>query len=310
MRILRALLVTIFILMAASIAWGADTTINALQTDVEVTKNKANDNANKINSLAGGLPALEARVTELENGGVQGPPGPEGPEGPMGPAGPPGPQGPAGVAGADGAQGPQGEQGPAGDCSCPGDNFPPIIANNAPLTTNESTVDVAINIYDETEIGYYVISNNNNPVYVDNSLKMVDVTVSLNLNSGENIFYVYAWDIYGNMAKEKISIYSSNIPDNPPTPNNPPTITSILLYPLGEPSSTDTLYCEVLSEDLDGDNLSINYYWIVNGNLLFNETTPTLNPVYTNSGDSVQCQAIVSDGTDAVVGISREDQLL
>ena len=70
MRILRSLFVTIFILMAASIAWSADASINALQTDVEATKSKAEENTNKINSLAGGLPALETRVSVLENGAI------------------------------------------------------------------------------------------------------------------------------------------------------------------------------------------------------------------------------------------------
>ena len=120
MRALRVLIVTIFILMVASVTWGADATIDALQTDVKATKNKADDNSNKINSLAGGLPALEARVTELENGGVQGPQGEQGPIGPqgiqgeVGPAGATGATGPAGADGAVGPQGIQGEVGPVG----------------------------------------------------------------------------------------------------------------------------------------------------------------------------------------------------
>ena len=85
-----------------------------LQTDVEVTKNKAAENADNIKAIAGGLPALEARVVELEKGGVQGLPGPQGEQGIAGPEGPMGPQGLAGDVGPVGPQGEVGPQGPVG----------------------------------------------------------------------------------------------------------------------------------------------------------------------------------------------------
>lgn len=67
------------------------------------------------------LADLDNRVTNLEEGGLVGPPGPEGPQGPQGE---PGPQGPAGADGATGPQGPQGDVGPAGADGVPGADGP------------------------------------------------------------------------------------------------------------------------------------------------------------------------------------------
>lgn len=102
----------LFLLAAPGLAEDAGT-IQDLQTDVAVTKNKADANSAKIQSLEGGLPALELRVTDLE---ARAPvPGPQGEQGPAGPQGPEGPQGPAGPQGEPGPQGAQGPQGPTGD---------------------------------------------------------------------------------------------------------------------------------------------------------------------------------------------------
>lgn len=110
-------------------AYAEDAVIQELQSDVSDTKSKAAKNKADIESMKGGLPALEARVSDLEAGGVQGPQGEVGPAGPPGPPGPPGPQGekgekgdkgdpgdtgPQGAVGPMGPQGPQGDPGPAG----------------------------------------------------------------------------------------------------------------------------------------------------------------------------------------------------
>lgn len=101
----------LFLLAAPGLAEDAGT-IQDLQSDVAVTKSKADANSAKIQSLEGGLPALEVRVTDLEaRAPVPGPPGPAGPQGPQGVQGDPGPVGPQG---GTGPQGPQGDPGPAG----------------------------------------------------------------------------------------------------------------------------------------------------------------------------------------------------
>ena len=51
-------------------------------------KSKAEKNKADIKNMNGGLPALERRVSAIEDaGGVQGPPGEQGPQGIQGPAG-------------------------------------------------------------------------------------------------------------------------------------------------------------------------------------------------------------------------------
>lgn len=67
MKALRHVLALIFLGITISPAWAADeAVIQDLQTDVTVTKSKADKNAQDINSLMGGLPAVEARVAALE----------------------------------------------------------------------------------------------------------------------------------------------------------------------------------------------------------------------------------------------------
>ena len=56
-----------FILITTN-AWAADdAVIQDLQSDVTVTKGKADQNAADINTLKGGLPVLEDRVADLED---------------------------------------------------------------------------------------------------------------------------------------------------------------------------------------------------------------------------------------------------
>jgi cysteine-rich repeat protein len=111
-------------------AWGVDdTTIQGLQTDVSVTKNKTESLDLKLKSLEGGLPAeqaariatdadLQRQISTIQL--TPGPVGPMGPAGPKGDKGDIGPIGPTGTSGAPGAQGLPGEQGPKGDKGDPG----------------------------------------------------------------------------------------------------------------------------------------------------------------------------------------------
>lgn len=118
---------TILTLLLVTPGWAAEEVgIEELQTDVSVTKGKANENADKIKNLEGGLPALEERVTVLENTdpilGPVGPQGEPGPEGPQGIQGEVGPQGDKGDPGEQGPKGDQGEPGLAGVDGLPGTN--------------------------------------------------------------------------------------------------------------------------------------------------------------------------------------------
>ena len=107
--------VTILLLSMYTPAWAVDNVVvEELQTDISATKSKVEDNANKLKSLEGGLPALEERVKVLES--TDPVPGPPGPLGPQGEQGPPGPEGPQGPKGATGDIGPTGPQGPPGEC--------------------------------------------------------------------------------------------------------------------------------------------------------------------------------------------------
>jgi len=67
MRIYRYFLPLIILGLISSPVWAADeAVIQDLQSDVTVTKGKADKNSQEIESLKGGLPALEARVAALE----------------------------------------------------------------------------------------------------------------------------------------------------------------------------------------------------------------------------------------------------
>ena len=103
----------------------ADLDLTALQSDVEVAKQKTNSHETRLRdaeSRSSGLrQRLDAEISERIAAdqdfqqqidtiellpGATGPQGPQGPEGPQGPQGPEGPQGP------QGPEGPQGPQGP------------------------------------------------------------------------------------------------------------------------------------------------------------------------------------------------------
>ena len=124
----------IFLLANITVAQ-EDAIISEIQTDVIVTKNKAEQNKAEIENLKGGLPAEAAaraaadadlldKINEIQltpgepgpqgeqgDQGIQGEVGPQGPQGPEGPAGP---QGDQGIEGQQGSQGPEGPQGDSG----------------------------------------------------------------------------------------------------------------------------------------------------------------------------------------------------
>jgi hypothetical protein len=67
MRIFRYFLPLITLGLISSSVWAVDeVAIQDLQSDVTVTKDKADKNSQEINSLRGGFPVLEARVAALE----------------------------------------------------------------------------------------------------------------------------------------------------------------------------------------------------------------------------------------------------
>ena len=110
MVINRSIVISIFIIsslmLVSANVLAEDANIQDLQTDVTQTKSKADKNAEDIQSMKGGLPVLEERVstvegkvntieTRLNSGEFKGEKGDPGPQGPQGEPGPEGPQGPA-----------------------------------------------------------------------------------------------------------------------------------------------------------------------------------------------------------------------
>ena len=96
------LAITLLIFIVPSILLAADEAIiSDLQTDVSITKNKADQNKADIENLKGGIPtqieALQQQIDNIElTPGPQGIPGLVGPTGPQGELGPQGPTGPQG----------------------------------------------------------------------------------------------------------------------------------------------------------------------------------------------------------------------
>ncbi len=65
------------------------------------------------------------------------------------------------------------------------------------------------------------------------------------------------------------------------------------------PEPEDSLYCAIqtISTDADGDPISYDYAWYING-ILSSETTNVLDDTETEHGDTVECECIPNDGED------------
>lgn len=76
--------------------------------------------------------------------------------------------------------------------------------------------------------------------------------------------------------------------------NRPPTIDALSISP--QPAYTDSrLIADLTATDEDGEDLAITYEWRVNGSLIDEEFSRSLNSSYFEKGDTVQVTANVSD---------------
>jgi len=83
-------------------------------------------------------------------------------------------------------------------------------------------------------------------------------------------------------------------------PNTRPRITHVSIAPAGA-TADDTLRAVYAAEDLDGDPLSYQFRWIVNGRQLGGALSPTLSNVNFRKGYRVELDFRASDGTDTVM---------
>ncbi len=91
--------------------------------------------------------------------------------------------------------------------------------------------------------------------------------------------------------------------------NSPPTIESVEIFP-AQAFENSTLECQVSGEaDLDGDLVTLEYAWAVDGNTVAGATAPTLTGIAFDKNQSVTCTATPNDGTvdgDPVTSSPRE----
>jgi len=83
-------------------------------------------------------------------------------------------------------------------------------------------------------------------------------------------------------------------------PNTRPRITQLSIAPAGA-TADDTLSAVYAAEDLDGDPLSYQFRWIVNGRQIGGALSPTLSNVNYRKGYQVELEFRASDGTDTVI---------
>ncbi|GAB2523953.1 FG-GAP repeat domain-containing protein [Microbulbifer agarilyticus] len=89
---------------------------------------------------------------------------------------------------------------------------------------------------------------------------------------------------------------NNNLPEGPT--NNPPTISLLQISP--EDAFTDTeLRALIEVSDSDGDTLSFDVSWRVNGTLVEGQTSEYLSSTYFSSGDKVTFSLTASDGQDS-----------
>jgi hypothetical protein len=85
--------------------------------------------------------------------------------------------------------------------------------------------------------------------------------------------------------------------------NTAPTLTSVSLTPTA-PSEADTLTCTPSgAADVDGDSVSYEYAWTVNG-VLIATTTSTLGSSFWTKGDTISCAVTPTDGLDDGAAVS------
>ena len=92
-------------------------------------------------------------------------------------------------------------------------------------------------------------------------------------------------------------------------PNTPPVISAVTILP--EPAKIlDTLLCEAVASDAEGDPISLTYEWAVNGAVIPAETGATLAGYFLR-GDNITCRVSPADwnaaGTPVVQSVTIEN---
>ncbi|MCB9680642.1 MAG: hypothetical protein H6733_04150 [Alphaproteobacteria bacterium] len=73
--------------------------------------------------------------------------------------------------------------------------------------------------------------------------------------------------------------------------DRPPYVQAVTLTP-SDADETDTLVCDALSIDLDGDPITLSYTWLVNAAVVPSATGPTLDGSVFDRGDTVSCRVV------------------
>ncbi len=78
--------------------------------------------------------------------------------------------------------------------------------------------------------------------------------------------------------------------------NRVPSITSVNITPSSAVLTDSVLACSATATDVDGENVTLSYEWMVGMTVLGSSDTLTLNSSIVQPADSVQCTATVNDG--------------
>jgi hypothetical protein len=98
---------------------------------------------------------------------------------------------------------------------------------------------------------------------------------------------IVGWDPSGNV-NNSLPLHSFTVQ------NALPVVGSVQVTP-SFPYANESLFCSASSSDLDGDNVTLYYSWLVNG-ILLNRTVTGLGVGNYTQGDNVTCRIIPFDG--------------
>ena len=85
------------------------------------------------------------------------------------------------------------------------------------------------------------------------------------------------------------------VPGGGPAGNHPPSVLSAGIYP-GDVTLDTELRVDIHGEDLDGDRVTYQYQWVVNGVPAPGATAPAFKPERLKKGDRVTAEIVPTDG--------------
>src|SRR2546428_9661755 len=85
------------------------------------------------------------------------------------------------------------------------------------------------------------------------------------------------------------------VPGGGPAGNHPPSVLSAGIYP-GDVTLDTELRVDIHGEDLDGDRVTYQYQWVVNGVPAPGATAPVFKPERLKKGDRVTAEIVPTDG--------------